>query len=46
MDVKAFERGPIMDAKYNWIIDSFALRVVINLTVFTAWLAGSYLLLK
>ncbi len=34
-----------MDAKYNWIMDSGAIRVGINLVVFSAWMVVSYLLL-
>jgi hypothetical protein len=34
-----------MDAKYNWLIDSFTLRVAINVAAFSAWLAASYALL-
>ncbi len=35
-----------MDAKYNWVIDSLTVRIMINLVVFTAWLAASYALLR
>ncbi len=35
-----------MDAKFNWIIDSFGARVAINIAVFVAWAAASFLLLK
>ena len=35
-----------MDAKYNWLIDSFAARVAINVALFAAWLVASYALLK
>jgi hypothetical protein len=35
-----------MDAKYNWVMDNFGVRVAINIAVFTAWLVASYALLK
>ncbi len=35
-----------MDAKYNWMMDNMAVRVAINLTVFSAWLATGYVLLR
>jgi hypothetical protein len=28
-----------MDAKYNWIIDNFGVRVAINTVAFALWLA-------
>jgi hypothetical protein len=35
-----------MDAKYNWIMDSVAMRVAINVAVFSAWMVAAYVLLK
>jgi hypothetical protein len=35
-----------MDAKFNWLMDSMAARVAINLAAFVAWLALSYALLS
>ena len=35
-----------MDAKYNWLMDNFPVRVAINLAAFAAWVAASYMLLK
>ena len=34
-----------MDARYNWIIDSTALRVAINVTAFVMWLGVAVALL-
>ena len=36
----------IMDAKYNYIIDSMKWRIVLNLTGFGLWLAASVVLLR
>ena len=35
-----------MGAKYNKLMDSFTIRIAINIAVFGAWLAVSYALLK
>ncbi len=35
-----------MDAKYNWLMDNLAVRVAINVAVFSAWLAAAYVLLR
>ncbi len=34
-----------MDAKYNWMIDNFAIRVAVNSMGFVMWLAASVALL-
>jgi hypothetical protein len=36
----------VMDAKYNYIIDSMKWRIVLNLTGFGLWLAASMVLLR
>lgn len=35
-----------MDAKYNWMIDSFVIRTAVNIVAFAAWLAASVALLS
>jgi len=34
-------RRQIMDARYNWIIDSVPIRVGINVAVFALWLGAA-----
>jgi len=40
------EESGVMDAKYNYIIDSVKWRIVLNLTGFGLWLAASVVLLR
>jgi hypothetical protein len=41
------DRGDgVMDAKYNYIIDSMRWRIVLNLAGFGLWLAASVVLLR
>jgi hypothetical protein len=36
----------VMDAKYNFIIDSMKWRIALNVAAFAVWLAASVALLK
>jgi hypothetical protein len=46
MRVKGRRWENFMDAKYNWIIDSFAIRTAVNIFAFAAWLAVAVALLS
>jgi len=40
------EGEPIMDAKYNWLIDSGAVRVTLNTVAFALWMVMALGLLE
>ena len=42
---KAEQRRTVMDAKYNYIIDSMKWRIALNLAGFALWLATAIVLL-
>jgi hypothetical protein len=39
------ERRKVIDARYNWVIDSTPVRVAINVTAFVMWLGVAIALL-
>ena len=46
LPVQSSQEGGVMDAKYNYIIDSVKWRILLNLAGFGLWLAASVVLLR